>query len=79
VEAGGLSAFNDACQGRWSYAPELPFLNHHQLTTKRLSLLFDVIADLPEYIAVMPVFAAAKHEALSVLVQGPDHQRSSGR
>ena len=29
-----------------------------------MSLLFDVIADLPEGITVMPVFAADKHEAL---------------
>ena len=29
-----------------------------------MSLLFDVIADLPECIAVTPVFAADKHEAL---------------
>lgn len=29
-----------------------------------LSLLFDVIADLPEGITVMPVFAGDKHEAL---------------
>jgi len=29
-----------------------------------LALLFDVIADLPEGITVMPVFAADKHEAL---------------
>ena len=29
-----------------------------------MSLLFDVIADLPEGIAVMPVFAADKAEAL---------------
>jgi hypothetical protein len=29
-----------------------------------MSLLFDVIADLPEGIAVTPVFAADKHEAL---------------
>ena len=29
-------------------------------------LLFDVIADLPEGIAVTPVFAADKHEALKV-------------
>jgi hypothetical protein len=31
-----------------------------------MSLLFDVIADLPEGIAVMPVFAGDKHEALKV-------------
>ena len=31
-----------------------------------LSLLFDVMADLPEGIAVTPVFAADKHEALKV-------------
>jgi hypothetical protein len=31
-----------------------------------MSLLFDVIADLPEGIAVTPVFAADKHEALMV-------------
>jgi hypothetical protein len=31
-----------------------------------MSLLFDVIADLPEGIAVMPVFAADKDEALKV-------------
>ena len=30
-----------------------------------MSLLFDVIADLPEGIAVMPVFAADKAEALN--------------
>ena len=29
-----------------------------------VSLLFDVIADLPEGIAVTPVFAADKHEAM---------------
>ena len=29
-----------------------------------MSMLFDVIADLPEGIAVTPVFAADKHEAL---------------
>ena len=29
-----------------------------------MSVLFDVIADLPEGIAVMPVFAADKAEAL---------------
>jgi hypothetical protein len=29
-----------------------------------LSLLFDVIADLPEGITVMPVFAAVKQEDL---------------
>jgi hypothetical protein len=29
-----------------------------------MSLLFDVIVDLPEGIAVVPVFAADKHEAL---------------
>ena len=31
-----------------------------------VSLLFDVIADLPEGIAVTPVFAANKEEALRV-------------
>ena len=31
---------------------------------QRMSLLFDVIADLPEGIAVTPVFAADKAEAL---------------
>ena len=31
---------------------------------KALAPLFDVIADLPEGIAVVPVFAADKHEAL---------------
>jgi hypothetical protein len=31
---------------------------------QRMRLLFDVIADLPEGIAVTPVFAADKHEAL---------------
>ena len=31
---------------------------------QRMSLLFDVIADLPEGITVMPVFAADRHEAL---------------
>ena len=34
------------------------------MTAKALSLLFDVIVDLPEGITVMPVFAADKHEAL---------------
>ena len=29
-----------------------------------MSLLFDVIADLPEGITVMPVFAADRHKAL---------------
>jgi hypothetical protein len=29
-----------------------------------MSLLFDVMADLPEGIAVMPVFAADKQEAM---------------
>ena len=29
-----------------------------------MSLLFDVIVDLPEGITVVPVFAADKHEAL---------------
>lgn len=29
-----------------------------------MSLLFDVIADLPEGIAVMPIFAADKAEAM---------------
>ena len=31
---------------------------------QRMALLFDVIADLPDGIAVTPVFAADKHEAL---------------
>ena len=31
-----------------------------------MSLLFDVIADLPEGIAVTPIFAADKEEALRV-------------
>ena len=31
-----------------------------------MALLFDVIADLPEGITVMPVFAAYKDEALRV-------------
>ena len=35
-----------------------------RLIAKALSLLFDVIADLPEGITVMPVFAADKAEAL---------------
>jgi hypothetical protein len=35
-----------------------------RLIAKALSLLFDVIADLPEGIAVTPVFAADKAEAL---------------
>ena len=39
-------------------------LEHHQLTAPAMSLLFDVIAVLPEGITVMPVFAADKHEAL---------------
>ena len=39
-------------------------LNHHQLTAPAVSLLFDVVADLPEGITVMPVFAADKAEAL---------------
>ena len=40
---------------------------HHSgsdLPIRELSLLYDVIADLPEGITVMPVFAADKAEAL---------------
>lgn len=33
---------------------------------EELSLLYDVIADVPEGIAVIPVFAADKHKALKV-------------
>lgn len=39
------------------------------LTAKTLSLLFDVIADLPEGIAVTPVFAADKAEALKAAIE----------
>ena len=41
-------------------------LQHGSLSTAvtALALLFDVIADLPEGITVMPVFAAEKAEAL---------------
>ena len=40
-----------------------------------LSLLFDVIADLPEGIAVTPVFAPDKHEALKAAKeQFPGHR-----
>jgi hypothetical protein len=57
-------------------APYLPLRGSDQYATlilqhgissnalKELSLPFDVIADLPEGITVMPVFAADKHEAL---------------
>lgn len=41
-------------------------LDHHHLSAKGVSLLLDVIADLPEGIAVTPVFAADKHKALKI-------------
>ena len=44
--------------------PTLTSMPWPRLTAKALSLLFDVIADLPEGIIVMPVFAADKAEAL---------------
>lgn len=40
-----------------------------------MALLFDVIADLPEGIAVTPVFAANKQEALKTAKEMfPDHR-----
>ena len=44
--------------------PTLTSMPWPRLTAKALSLLFDVIADMPEGIIVMPVFAADKAEAL---------------
>ena len=57
-----LNQFGDYVVPRLLPAPLTEKITPPHLSA--MSLLFDVIADLPEGIAVMPVFAADKAEAL---------------